>query len=214
MDFLPEDIETYARVHSENEPDYLKQLTRETWQKVINPRMLSGHLQGRFLSMMSHLLRPKCILEIGTYTGYSTLCLAEGLAETGLIHTIDINEELESIQNKYFLLSGYSSKVKRHFGDANLIIPSLNLDPIDLAFIDADKENYIHYYELIVPRMRPGGLILIDNVLWSGKILTTPSPNDKETPVLQELNQKVNKDHRVKAMLLPLRDGLMCVRVL
>ncbi len=214
MDFLPEAIEAYAREHSQSEPEYLKLLSRETWQKVINPRMLSGHLQGRFLSLMSHCLQTNLILEVGTYTGYSTLCLAEGLLEKGVIHTIDINDELQSIQDKYFELAGYTAKINRHFGDALEIIPSLNLNQIDLAFIDADKENYIHYYELIVPLMRKGGLILIDNVLWSGKVLLNPTPNDRETPVLQDLNRKVNQDSRVQAMLLPLRDGVMCLRKL
>jgi len=212
MNFLPEEIERYAESHTRQEPELLQQLSRETWQKVINPRMLSGHLQGRVLKMLVQMMRAKTILEIGTYTGYSALCMAEGLPEDGRLITIDINDELQWIQDKYFTLSPHGRKIERHFGDARELIPMLPLD-FDLVFMDADKENYLHYYELLLTRLRPGAVILIDNVLWSGKVLHEPHPNDKETQVMKALNKRVTEDPRVENVLLPVRDGLMAVRI-
>lgn len=212
MNFLPEDIERYVESHTRPEPELLQQLTRETWQKVINPRMLSGHLQGRVLKMLVQMMRAKTILEIGTYTGYSALCMAEGLPDEGRLITIDINDELQWIQDKYFMLSPHGQKIERHFGDAREVIPMLPLD-FDLVFMDADKENYLHYYELLLTRLKPGAVILIDNVLWSGKVLHEPHPNDKETQVMKALNKRVTEDPRVENVLLPVRDGLMAVRI-
>ncbi|MBL7942503.1 MAG: O-methyltransferase [Flavobacteriales bacterium] len=213
MNFLPEIIETYAQDHSQPEPDLLKALTHETWQKVLMPRMLSGHLQGRFLSMISHLMAPSSILEIGTYTGYSAICLAEGLAPGGKLITIDINDELQWIREKYFGLAGLRDCIESINGNALEIISALQ-GPFDLVFIDADKENYLNYFNKVLPKMKPGGLILADNVLWSGKVLTPPAPSDLETRVLREFNEVVVADHRVQPVLLPLRDGLMCLRLL
>jgi len=170
MEFLPEKIDDYVVNHSQQEPKILQELTKETWQKVLNPRMLSGAFQGRVLSMISKLIRPKNILEIGTYTGYSTLCFAEGLSKEGKIITIDKNEELETLQNKYFEKSGYRSQIQQMVGDATKIIPTL-CQQFDLVFIDADKENYNAYFEAVIPKMRRNGLIISDNVLWSGKVL-------------------------------------------
>jgi predicted O-methyltransferase YrrM len=213
MNFLPEEIERYAEDHTRQEPELLAQLTRETWQKVINPRMLSGHLQGRVLKMIVQLMRARTILEIGTYTGYSALCMAEGLPDDGRLITIDVNDELQWIQDKYFSLSPHGHKIERHFGDASEVIPTLPLD-YDLVFMDADKENYLSYYEMLLQRLRPGAVILIDNVLWSGKVLHEPHPNDRETRVMKELNKRVTSDSRVENVLLPIRDGLMAVRIL
>ncbi len=212
MNFLPEEIERYVESHTRQEPELLQQLVRETWQKVINPRMLSGHLQGRVLKMLVQMMRAKTILEIGTYTGYSALCMAEGLPDDGRLITIDINDELQWIQDKYFTLSPHGHKIERHFGDARELIPLLPLD-FDLVFMDADKENYLHYYDLLMQRLKPGAIILIDNVLWSGKVLHEPHPNDKETRVMQELNRRVTEDPRVENVLLPVRDGLMAIRL-
>lgn len=212
MDFLPEDIERYVDAHTQNEPELLKQLTRETWQKVVMPRMLSGHVQGRFLSMISKLMRPKGILEIGTYTGYSTMCFAEGLAADGRIDTLELNEELQVIQDKYWQAAGIDQRIRRFYGDARESLKNVE-GPYDLAFIDADKENYGHYYDAVLPLMRPGGLILLDNVLWSGKVTEEPTKHDPETKVLRELNDRIQKDERVENVLLPLRDGIMAVRV-
>lgn len=212
MNFLPIDLEKYVEDHSQSEPVLLQQLSHETWQKIIQPRMLSGHIQGRFLSILSKLIRPIRILEIGTYTGYSALCLAEGLPENGTLLTIDINDELQWIQDKYFGLSPMGKKIHRQFGDAMKIIPTLDMN-FDLVFIDADKENYLNYYEMLVSKLPPGACILIDNVLWSGKVLTEPAPNDIETKVIKELNQKITNDDRVENVLLPLRDGVMVLRV-
>jgi caffeoyl-CoA O-methyltransferase len=212
MNFLPEAIENYAQDHSQPEPDVLKALTHETWQKVLMPRMLSGHLQGRFLSMVSHLMSPSTILEIGTYTGYSAICLAEGLAAGGKLITIDINDELNWIRDKYVGLAGMAHCIESISGNALEIIPDLP-GPFDLVFIDADKENYLNYFNLVLPKMKTGGLILADNVLWSGKVLNEPAPSDIETRVLKEFNEAVVSDQRVQPVLLPLRDGLMCLRV-
>lgn len=213
MHFISEDLENYVTAHSENEPEILQQLNRETHQKILQPRMLSGHFQGRVLSILAKLIWPKNILELGTYTGYATLCLAEGLQEEGTIDTIDINEELEDIQNKYFELSGKRNQIVQHVGNALDIIPQLN-KKFDLVFIDADKENYINYWNLIVPMMNKGGVILSDNVLWSGKVLEEIKKNDKSTPILIAYNKLVKDDPRVETVLLPIRDGLTVSRVL
>ena len=212
MHFLPEKIDDYVVAHSQEEPELLKELHRETWQKVLNPRMLSGAYQGRLLSLISKMVRPKRILEIGTYTGYATLCLAEGLTTNGKIITIDINEELEEIQKKYFAKSDYSNQIVSLVGNALELIPDMN-ETFDLVFIDADKSNYINYFDLIVPKMTSGGIILSDNVLWSGKVVEKLDPKDLDTKVLLEYNKKLNQDYRVETVLLPIRDGLTLTRV-
>ncbi len=212
MHFISEELEQYIEKHSANEPELLQQLNKETYQKILQPRMLSGHFQGRVLSMLSKILNPKHILELGTYTGYATLCLAEGLKSDGTIDTIDINEELEDIQQKYFSASAFKDQIIQHVGNALDIIPTLN-KKFDLVFIDADKENYINYWNLIVPMMNKGGIILSDNVLWSGKVLEDVQKNDKSTPILLEFNKLVNEDTRVETVLLPIRDGLTVSRI-
>jgi predicted O-methyltransferase YrrM len=211
MEFLPPQIEEYARLHTEPEPELLQKLNRETHAKVLYPRMLSGHLQGRFLSMVSKMARPKYILEIGTYTGYSALCLAEGLQPDGKLVTIDINEELESMCRRYFSQSPYHQQIELRIGDAKAIIPQLNYN-FDLVFIDADKENYLFYYELLIPKLPSGAFILADNVLWSGKVLDEQH-KDKETQSLREFNAHILNDTRVEKLLLPVRDGVMVIRV-
>ena len=213
MEFLPEKIDDYVVNHSQQEPKILQELTKETWQKVLNQRMLSGAFQGRVLSMISKLIRPKNILEIGTYTGYSTLCFAEGLSKDGKIITIDKNEELETLQNKYFEKSGYRSQIQQMVGDATKIIPTLT-QQFDLVFIDADKSNYINYFHLIIDKIKPGGIILSDNVLWSGKVVEPLNSKDLDTKVLLEYNKLLNIDKRVETVLLPIRDGLTVSRVL
>lgn len=213
MHFISDELENYIEKHSSAEPELLQQLNKETYQKFLQPRMLSGHFQGRVLSMLSKILNPNHILELGTYTGYATLCLAEGLKPNGTIDTIDINEELEDIQQKYFSKSSYNNQIKRHIGNALDIIPVLN-KKFDLVFIDADKENYINYWNLIVPMMNKGGVILSDNVLWSGKVLEDVQKNDKSTPILLEFNKITNEDLRVETVLLPIRDGLTVSRIL
>lgn len=213
MHFISPELELYVEKHSQNEPELLAALHRETFQKIMQPRMLSGHFQGRVLSMLSKLIQPINILEIGTYTGYATLCLAEGMQENGTIDTIDINEELFDIQKKYFDLSPWKNQISQHLGDALEIIPNLN-KKYDLVFIDADKDNYLNYWEIILPRMNKGGIILSDNVLWSGKVLDKPNPKDLSTNILIEYNKKINEDTRVETVLLPIRDGLTVSRVL
>lgn len=213
MNFLPELIDLYAQNHSQEEPEILKELTKETWQKVLNPRMLSGNLQGRFLSFLSHLKQPKTILEIGTYTGYATLCLAEGLPNDGKIITIDINEELQFIQQKYFQKSGYQSQIQQIIGNALDEIPKLS-ENFDLVFIDADKSNYINYFNYIIPKMNKNGIILSDNVLWSGKVVETVDAKDVDTQTLLEYNKLLKNDSRLQTILLPIRDGLTLSRVL
>ena len=213
MHFISEKLERYIEQHSQKEPELLVALNRETHQKVLQPRMLSGHFQGRVLSMLSKLICPEHILEIGTYTGYATLCLCEGLQKNGSVDTIDINEELAFIQKKYFDLSPWKDQITQHIGDAMEIIPSLD-KKYDLVFIDADKENYLNYYDMIVPKMKVGGIILSDNVLWSGKVLDKPNPKDLSTNILLEYNKKINEDPRVETVLLPIRDGLTVTRVL
>ena len=212
MHFLPEKIDNYIIKHSQQEPQILKELGRETWQKVLNPRMLSGSFQGRVLSMVSKLVSPKNILEIGTYTGYSALCLAEGLEKKGKIFTIDKNEELQTLQNKYFEKSGYRNQIKQFTGNALQIIPNIH-EKFDMVFIDADKSNYINYFHLVIDKMNPGGIILSDNVLWSGKVVETLDSKDNDTKILLEYNKLLNGDHRIESVLLPIRDGLTLSRV-
>ena len=212
MHFLSEELDTYVTLHSENEPELLAQLSKETHQKILQPRMLSGHFQGRVLSMLSKIIHPITILEVGTYTGYATLCLAEGLAENGTIDTLDNEEELFDFQRKYFDKTIWANQITQHLGDALDIIPMLT-KKYDLVFIDADKENYINYFHLIVPMMNKGGIILSDNVLWSGKVLEEVKANDETTKILLEFNQLLKDDPRVETVLLPIRDGLTVSRV-
>ncbi|MDC1080466.1 O-methyltransferase [Flavobacteriaceae bacterium] len=212
MKFISEVLADYVIANSQSEPKILKDLARETHQKVLLPRMLSGTLQGRLLSMLSKLITPKRILEIGTYTGYATLCLAEGLASGGEIDTIDKNEELLDFQRKYFDRSGFGKQIHQHLGNAIDLIPNLKND-YDLVFLDADKSNYLNYFELVLPKTRSGGLILSDNVLWSGKVTQKADYDDKDTQVLQKFNKLLASDPRVESVLLPLRDGLTLSRV-
>lgn len=213
MHFISQELEDYIEQHSEKEPQHLAALNKETYQKILLPRMLSGHFQGRVLSMLSKLIRPVNILEIGTYTGYSALCLCEGMQDEGQLHTIDIKEELIDFQRKHFDKSPWGKQIVQHLGEAIDIIPSLDLK-FDLVFIDADKENYINYFEMIVPKMNKGGIILSDNVLWSGKVLEPLQKNDLSTKILLEYNQLLKNDPRVETVLLPIRDGLTVSRVL
>ncbi len=213
MHFISQELENYIEQHSEKEPELLAALNKETYQKVLLPRMLSGHFQGRVLSMLSKLIRPVNILEIGTYTGYSALCLCEGMQENGTLHTIDIKEELIDFQRKHFDKSPWGNQIVQHLGEAIDIIPTLDTK-FDLVFIDADKENYINYFELIVPKMNKGGIILSDNVLWSGKVLEPLNPKDISTKTLLDYNLLLKNDPRVETVLLPIRDGLTVSRVL
>ena len=212
MDFIDYEIIQYAESHSQKESELLKALQKETHQKILQPRMISGHLQGRFLSLISHLTRPEKILEVGTFTGYATLCLAEGLVENGSIHTIEINEELYDFQKKYFDKSSYKKQIFCHYGDAKKIIPELDLN-FDLVFIDADKPNYSNYFDLILPKLNSGGIIIADNVLWSGKVLKkNPSNKELDTLGLKNFNAKVMEEKKVENILIPIRDGLMICR--
>ena len=211
MHFLPEKLDAYVIAHSEDEPELLQQLTRETYQKILQPIMLSGPYQGRILSMISKLAHPKAILELGTFTGYATLCLAEGLQDSGVIHTIDINEELVDFQRKYFEASKYGSQIHQHLGNALDIIPSFDIT-FDLVFIDADKPNYVNYFNLIVDKMNSGGIIISDNVLWHGKVLESVNDKDSATRTLLEYNTLLKEDPRVETVLLPIRDGLTISR--
>ncbi len=212
MDFISEELDSYVEHHTQEEPELLKQLNRETWTKVMQPRMLSGHYQGRVLSMISKMVNPKTILEIGTYTGYSALCMIEGIQQDGVLHTIDHNEELFSLQRKYFDLSGYGKQIVQHVGKALEIIPTID-QTFDLVFIDADKENYSNYFALILPKMKRGGIILSDNVLWSGKVLRKIKKDDIDTAALVAYNKLINKHPKVESVLLPIRDGLTISRV-
>lgn len=202
-----ENWNNYALLNSDSVPNLLLELEKETHQKVLQPRMLSGSLQGRLLSLFSNIIRPKTILEIGTYTGYSTICLAEGLSKNGKIHTIDNNEELVIIQNKYFKKSGFEKKICFYLGNAVEIIPKLK-GPFELVFIDADKINYEKYFDFVIPKMSKGGLIISDNVMWSGKVLDEFDSIDENTVALKKYNKKLKNDPRVKTTILPFRDGL------
>lgn len=212
MHFLSEELENYAAQHTEDEPLLLQELSKRTHLNVLQPRMISGHFQGRFLSLLSKMVQPRTILEIGTYTGYATLCLAEGLHPEGVLHTIDIKEELTDLQREFFDRSGYGSQIVQHLGKAADIIPSLDTT-FDLVFIDADKQNYAHYFDLVIEKMNRGGIILSDNVLWSGKVVEEVKPNDKHTQALMAYNQKIKDDPRVETVLLPIRDGITLSRV-
>lgn len=211
MSFISEDLDNYITDHSEDEPQLLQELSRETHQKILLPRMLSGHYQGRLLSVISKMINPKYILEIGTYTGYSALCLAEGLQKDGELHTIDINEELVDFQRKYFDKSDYGKQIHQHLGNALDIIPQFKMN-FDLVFIDADKENYSHYFELVIDKLNPGGIILSDNVLWSGKVIETLKKDDKSTEALIIYNKLLKEDDRIETIILPIRDGLTLSR--
>ena len=206
---ISKELEAYASAYSSKEPTLLKQLWRETYLKVLSPGMLSGHIQGRFLSMISHIVNPLQILEIGTFTGYSALCLAEGLSENGILHTIEVNHELVEIIERYFKASDYNEKIKLHIGDATQVISTLE-GPFDLVFIDADKENYVNYYDLVFDKVRPGGIIIADNTLWHGNVVT--NDKGKETRGIVAFNEMIKKDQRIEKTLLPLRDGLTMIR--
>lgn len=213
MHFLSEDLENYITQNSESEPLLLQELRRETHIKVIQPRMITGHFQGRVLSLFSHIVAPKKILEIGTYTGYSALCLAEGLHELGVLHTIEINPELAEIQKKYFKKSAFKDQIVAHLGNALDIIPTLE-GPFDLVFIDAEKKQYDAYFEAVLGVSKSGTVILSDNVLWTGKVVAPLDPKDKTTQALLKYNKKLATDKRVQTSLLPIRDGLTMSRVL
>lgn len=211
MDFLPPNITAYADAHTSPESELLHRLNRNTHAQIMAPRMLSGHIQGRLLSLISWMIRPQRILEIGTYTGYSALCLAEGLTDDGKIITIDQNEELEAFARSYWQQSTVAKKIEFRLGVAADILPTLT-ETFDLVFIDADKRNLSLYFDLIFDKLRPGGFILADNVLWSGKVVERAKPSDLDTVAVQAFNQKVHDDPRVENVLLPVRDGIMMVR--
>ncbi len=210
MDLLASGLNDYLEQLAEPESALLQKINRETQLQVLMPRMLSGHYQGRVLSLLSKLMQPKCILEIGTFTGYATLCLAEGLSGDGIIHTIDINEELEDRVRAYFQESKHNEQIHYHIGDAKEILPQLDIQP-DLVFIDADKKNNAVYYDMIFDWLQPGAVILIDNVLWSGKVLSEEKV-DKDTSLIMDLNEKIKADPRVEQVMLPIRDGLWIIR--
>jgi predicted O-methyltransferase YrrM len=209
-EFINKDILEYVESNSQLEPTLLKELNRETHLKILNPRMLSGSYQGRILSMISKIIKPKRVLEIGTYTGYSALCIAEGLDIKGVIDTIDINEELQEIQDKFFKKSGFANKINQHIGNALEIIPKIKRK-FDLVFLDADKENYINYFELVIDKINAGGILISDNVLWSGKVVNNRK-KDMITKKLIEFNNLINNDKRIETVIFPVRDGLSISR--
>ncbi len=211
MEFIDAQLDAYVCTHSEKESDVLKELNRRTHLSVLSPRMLSGHFQGRVLSMLSHMIQPKRILEIGTYTGYSALCLAEGLQVGGLLTTIDVNEEQEELVNEYIEKAGLKAQINHIIGDATIIIPTLE-DQFDIVFIDADKRNYLNYYHLVFDKVRSGGYIIADNVLWSGKVTGDYDQQDLDTRIIMDYNRMVHEDTRVQEVLFPIRDGLMIAR--
>ena len=211
MQFIDPALDAYCEANSGSEPSYLKELTAETHEKVHMPQMLSGHLQGRFLSMLSHLVQPKTIVEIGTFTGYSALCLAEGLAKGGMLHTIDIDPYLPEMVDRYITKAGMQDRITMHHRPALEIIPTLPA-PFDLVFIDADKQNYPNYFDAVIDKVRPGGLIIADNVLWSGDVLKPQSEQDDQCKALVEYARRVNADPRLEKVMVPLRDGLLVAR--
>ncbi len=211
MEFIDPKLDEYVCNHTDNESELLYELNRQTHIRALNSRMLSGQFQGRLLSMIAHMIQPQNILEIGTYTGYSALCFREGLAENGKITTIDINEELEDFVREFIHKAGAENQINYVIGDAMKLIPDLN-EEFDLVFIDADKENYCNYYDLVFDKVKIGGYILADNVLWSGKVIEAYEKADKDTQILMDYNRKINDDPRVENILLPIRDGLMLAR--
>lgn len=211
MEFISQELDDYVCDHTDIESDLLKELNRETNVKVLNPRMLSGHYQGRVLSMLSKMIQPHRILELGTYTGYSALCLAEGLSDKGLLITVDVNPELEEMVDKYIQKSPYKNQIQQIIGNGMDVIPSLN-EEFDIVFIDADKRNYAAYYDLVFDKVRKGGYIISDNVLWSGKVVNEYEKSDLDTKILKDFNAQLHNDPRVENVLLPIRDGLMIVR--
>lgn len=210
MDILPDDLQSYLDNHCEPEPEWLQNINRETYLKVLRPHMLSGHYQGRVLSFFSKLLQPKLILEVGTFTGYATICLAEGLTDEGVIHTIEVNRELEEMLNSHFNSTSVGKKIKLHFGEAEHIIGTLPYNDFDIVFIDADKKNNYTYFQLVLDKVRSGGLIIIDNVLWKGKVYG--DDKDADTQLIRQLNDLVTADARVEKLILPVRDGLLIIR--
>jgi len=204
-------IEEYILNHSDKEDPILAELNRETNLKILRPRMLSGHLQGKILEMISKMIRPEKILELGTYTGYSAICLAKGLKENGVLHSVEINDELEDFISKYIKKARLDNKIKLHFGDARKIVPEIN-DQFDLVFIDADKREYLEYYNIVFDFVKQGGFILADNVLWSGKVIKLDSPDDEYTKGIFEFNEFIKNDDRIEKVILPLRDGLTLIR--
>lgn len=214
MEFIPQDLLAYCELHSSEEDPLLKHITRETNAKVLMPRMLSGHLQGKFLEFLVKMRQPAVILEIGTYTGYSGICMARGLGEHGKLITIDINDELETMVRNFFEKSGLNHKIDYRIGNALETIPLLE-ENFDMVFIDADKSNYVNYYNLIIDRVNPNGMIIADNVLWSGKVIVKDGQKiDKDTQAILDYNRMINDDPRVESLLLPIRDGLMFARKL
>ncbi len=213
MDFLPEALENYIALHTSAEPELLRKLNRETHASVLMPQMLSGHVQGRFLKMLAAMINPVQMLEIGTFTGYSCLCFAEGMKEEATVHTIDINEERSSLVSRYIKEAGAGRKIKTYTGDALTIIPVIH-EVFDMVFIDADKKNYLNYYNLVFNKVRKGGYIIADNVLWSGKVVEKIMKKDEETEAIKEFNDFITKDSRVENVLVPMRDGIMIVRKL
>lgn len=204
------EIEDYIRAHSDEEGELLAALSRDAHVNLLRPRMISGHIQGRLLKMFCRMLRPRRVLEIGTYTGYATLCLAEGLDEGGRVHTLEINDEMEDFIRKYLSRSPHKEKISVHFGDAMELIPGLD-EVFDLVFIDADKRLYSAYYDLVFPKVRSGGLILADNTLWDGKVVQEEPAHDKQTQGILAFNEKIKRDDRVEKVMLPLRDGLTMI---
>ncbi|WP_374948516.1 O-methyltransferase [Mucilaginibacter sp.] len=211
MEILPHDLQAYLDAHTDPEPDGLQKINRDTHLKVLKPNMLSGHYQGRVLSMLSKMLQPKLILEIGTFTGYSAICLAEGLAEGGVLHTIEVNAEMEEMLNSHFKLTNVEKKIELHIGPADAVIADFEPDNIDLVFIDADKRNNLAYFELIIDKVRPGGVIIIDNVLWKGKVFDG-NQNDADTQSFRKLNEQIAVNRQVEKLILPVRDGLLIIR--
>jgi caffeoyl-CoA O-methyltransferase len=211
MEFIDQKLDDYVCAHTEKEPEVLNELNRKTHLTVLRSRMLSGHFQGRLLSMISHMVQPERILEIGTYTGYSSICLAEGLTENGKLTTIDINEELEDITREFIQKANLENKIEYIIGDALHLVPQME-ELFDLVFIDADKKNYCNYYHLVFDKVKPGGYILTDNVLWSGKVVEDYEALDSETKIIMDYNKMVHEDPRVQEILLPIRDGLMLAR--
>lgn len=210
MEILPPDLQSYLDDHCDPEPAALQTINRETYVKVLKPHMLSGHYQGRVLSFLSKMVQPKLILEVGTFTGYATICLAEGLTDDGIIHTIEVNRELEDMLNSHFALTDVGKKIKVHFGEAEQIVAAFPYNNFDLVFIDADKKNNYTYYCGVLEKVRSGGLIIIDNVLWKGKVYG--ADNDADTQNIRKLNDQIAADTRVEKLILPVRDGLLVIR--